>query len=66
VTKVERLEQEIVKLSRSERTALRQWLESYLADQWDREIETDARSGRLDRLARQALEAHRAGRTKAL
>lgn len=66
MTKVERLEQEIVKLSRSERTALRQWLESYLADQWDREIETDARSGRLDRLARQALEAHRAGRTKAL
>ena len=66
MTKVERLEQEIVKLSRSERTALRQWLEFYLADQWDREIETDARSGRLDRLARQALEAHRAGRTKAL
>ena len=64
MTKVEQLEQEIMALSRSELAALRDWFQSYLADQWDKQIEADAKAGRLDHLAREALADHEAGRTK--
>lgn len=66
MTNVERLEREIAKLSREERTALREWFRRYDAEEWDRQIEEDAHSGRLDRLAEQAVEDHKAGRTKEL
>jgi hypothetical protein len=42
------------------------WLEEYLEDQWDRQIEQDAQSGKLDKLAAQALAHHKAGRVKPL
>ena len=35
-------------------------------DVWDRQIETDAKAGQLDRLWQQALEDIEAGRTKTL
>lgn len=42
------------------------WLQDYLDDQWDRQIANDAASGKLDKLAAQALAHHKAGRTKPL
>jgi len=42
------------------------WLQDYLEDQWDRQIENDARAGKLDRLAAKALKDHQSGRTKPL
>jgi hypothetical protein len=42
------------------------WLQDYLEDQWDRQIENDAAAGKLDKLAAKALEHHQAGRTKPL
>lgn len=33
-------------------------------DAWDRQIEADIKSGRLDRLAEEALADHRAGKTR--
>jgi len=33
---------------------------------WDRQIDADAKAGRLDKLAEKALEDYRAGRTKPL
>lgn len=42
------------------------WLQDYLDDQWDRQIADDAASGKLDKLAAQALAHHKAGRTKPL
>ena len=33
---------------------------------WDRQIDADAKAGRLDKLADKALEDYRAGRTKPL
>ncbi len=42
------------------------WLQDYLEDQWDRQIASDAQAGKLDKLAAQALEHHKAGRTKPL
>ena len=33
-------------------------------DAWDRQIEADAKAGKLDRLAEEALEEFRAGKTR--
>ena len=66
MTKVEELEQHIMSLSRSELAALRDWFQSYVADEWDKQIEADAEAGKLDDLAGEALAQHKAGRTKPL
>ncbi|MBM4044097.1 MAG: hypothetical protein FJ279_03205 [Planctomycetes bacterium] len=66
MTRIEQLESDIMTLSRAELAALRDWFQAYLADKWDRQIEADAKTGKLDRLGRQALAEHKAGRTKPL
>ena len=66
MTKVEQLEQDIMTLSRLELAAFRDWFQSYLADQWDKQIELDARAGKLDSLASEAIADHQAGRTRGL
>ena len=66
MSRVEQLEQDIMSLSASELAALRDWFQSYLADEWDRQIEADAETGKLDHLAREAIAEHEAGRTKPL
>ena len=42
------------------------WLQSYLAEKWDRQIDADIAAGRLDKLADQALAEYHAGKTKPL
>ena len=59
---VKELEQAVSHLSRSELTRFREWFEEYLAEQWDKEFEADAKAGRLDRAARQADKDFEAGR----
>ena len=66
MSRVEQLEQDIMGLSPSEFAALRDWFQSYLGDEWDKQIEADAKAGKLDHLAREALAEHKAGRTKPL
>ena len=66
MTKLEKLEREIQELSREELANLRDWFRKYDAEAWDRQIEEDVRGGKLDRLAEEALAAHKAGRTKEL
>lgn len=60
MSKVENLEQEILKLSPQELAELRTWFLEYDAELWDRQIEEDVRAGRLDRLAKKALESYEA------
>jgi hypothetical protein len=62
--KIERLEQEIRALSDEELAQLRRWFIEYDAQAWDREIEADAKAGKLDRLAEEALRDYGEGRTK--
>ena len=64
--KIERLEQEIRALSAEELKELSRWFMEYDAEAWDREIEADVKSGKLDRLAEEALRDHAEGRTKRL
>ena len=55
MTKLEKIEKEIIVLSRSELAALREWFREYDAEEWDRQIEADSDSGKLDQLAEKAL-----------
>jgi hypothetical protein len=64
MTTIEKLEREVQKLSREELAAFREWFRRYDSDEWDRQIEQDARSGKLDSLAEEAIAEHKAGRTK--
>jgi hypothetical protein len=46
--------------------AVANWLQDYLDEQWDKQMDQDIAAGRLDKLAEQALEHYRAGRVKPL
>jgi len=66
MSRLEQLEQQIAELDASELKALRAWFERYDAEVWDRQIESDAKSGRLGRLIDRALGDHEAGRSREL
>ncbi|RWE77260.1 hypothetical protein [Mesorhizobium sp.] len=66
MTKLEQIEQSVAELSPEELKAFAAWFEALQADLWDKQIEADAKAGRLDKLAEQALADHRAGRTRPL
>ena len=64
MTRVEQLEQEIAKLTPQEFIQLRNWLMEQDWARWDRQIERDAASGKLDGLMEQALSDHAAGKSR--
>ena len=64
MTKVQILEEQIEKLSPEELAELRDWLLERDAEAWDREIERDAASGKLDKLFEKSLADHRAGKSR--
>lgn len=66
MTKVEKLEKEIRELDQAELIAFREWFHEFESEKWDRQIEEDVRSGRLDKLAEKSIDAHRAGRSTKL
>ncbi len=59
--KIEELENEIKQLSPEQLQEFREWYEKFDSDEWDKQIEADARNGNLDDLANQALAEHKAG-----
>ena len=59
---VKELELEVTRLSKPDLAAFNQWFEEFMADSWDRQIETDIANGKLDHLAKQADEHFEAGR----
>ena len=59
---IQELETEVTRLSKPDLAAFNQWFEEFIADSWDRQIETDIANGKLDYLARQADEHFEAGR----
>ena len=64
MTKVQVLERAVKKLDRSALLAFRNWFQQYDSAAWDRQIEQDARNGKLDKLAGEALSSHKAGKTR--
>ncbi len=63
---IESLEKQVQQLDPQELAQFRDWFLAFEADAWDRQIERDANAGKLDALARKALEDHAAGRTTLL
>jgi hypothetical protein len=61
MTKLETLEHEIATLTSSELAELRAWFQAFDAEVWDRQLEADARAGKLDSLAEAARRAFEAG-----
>ena len=48
------IEAAVSKLSADVLCAFTRWFEEFLADDWDRQIEADIRSGKLDKAGRRA------------
>ena len=57
MTTVTEIQQAIVNLPKSEYAQLIRWLREYDWEEWEREFEEDVRTGKLDFLAAEALEA---------
>ena len=57
MTSVTDIQKAIMELTASEYAELMKWLDELEEDPWDRQIEEDAKAGRLDALANEALEA---------
>jgi Protein of unknown function (DUF433) len=58
--------QEVASLGPEELVAFRRWFQRFDAEAWDRQMEADARDGKLDALAEEALSAHASGQSTEL
>jgi hypothetical protein len=63
---IEDLENAVAKLPPEQLAKFRDWFEAFDAARFDEKIDRDAKAGRLDRLAEQALADVRQGRTREL
>ena len=59
---VSEIEEAVLRLAAADLAAFRAWFAEFDAEAWDRRIEDDVASGRLDTLADEAIEDLRAGR----
>ena len=62
MVRVKEIEEAVGRLSAEELAAFRTWFAEFDATVWDRRIEDDVTTGRLDELADEALGDLRAGR----
>ncbi len=61
MNKVEALEENVLALSPEELAEFRRWFAGFDAAAWDRQLERDAKAGKRDALADEALRDHAAG-----
>ena len=64
MTRLEEIEKAVAGLEPEELAKFRRWFEELDARLWDEQIKQDAEQGKLENLARQALDDHKQGRTK--
>lgn len=64
--KIEEIEEDIEKLSKSELKAFRSWYSNFDSQLWDNQIQDDADKGKLDDLANDAIKEFRSGKAKEL
>jgi hypothetical protein len=60
------LEKAVTQLSEEELIRFRAWFDEYYAQMWDKQIEADVQSGRLDDLLAEVEEEYNAGLSKPL
>jgi len=63
---IQELEQAVTQLPPKDLMRFREWFDEFDAQVWDKQFETDAKSGKLDKIAEQALNDYRAGKAKEL
>ena len=63
---VQELQSAVSQLSAEELARFREWFDKFDAEIWDRQFEEDAKSGKLDQLADQAIADFQAGKCKQL
>ena len=63
---IHEIEQAIRQLSPKDLARFRQWFEEFDAQNWDKQFEADAKSGKLDKIAEKALNEYHAGEAKEL
>ena len=56
------IEAAVSQLSADQLERFRQWFAEFDAERWDQQFEEDVRTGKLDKLADEALDQHRSGR----
>jgi hypothetical protein len=66
MTTVEDIEEAVSKLTPEQLAKFRAWFEEFEARRFDEKIERDAKSGKLDRLAEEAVRAYRKGLAREL
>jgi hypothetical protein len=66
MTKLEDIEKAVAELPAGQLAKFRTWFEEFEAAHFDQKIERDAKAGRLDRLAEEALADFRTGRAREL
>lgn len=60
------IEAQVARLSREELASFNAWFEEYMAQAWDRQIEADSLSGRLDPLVGRAIRDDADGKSIAI
>ena len=63
---VQELQSAVSQLSAEELARFREWFDKFDAEVWNRQFEEDAKSGKLDQLANQAIADFQAGKCKQL
>jgi hypothetical protein len=66
MSKIEDIEKAVAELPPNELDEFRAWFAEFDAARFDEKIQRDAKSGKLDQLAEEALRDFRAGRTRPL
>ena len=66
MTRLDDIERAISQLSEEDLAKLRAWFEEFDAQVFDEKIEQDAKAGKLDKLAADAIADYKAGRTSDL
>jgi hypothetical protein len=66
MSEVEQIEKQIEQLDERAFAELREWFIEYDHARWDRQIEADSASGKLQRIVDEARAEHRAGKTRPL
>ena len=66
MNKVRDIQSAIKNLSKEDKVALREWFQQLDAEEWDKQFEEDAKSGKLDDLGNQAIADFRSGKSREL
>jgi hypothetical protein len=63
---IQEIESAITQLPPEQLVELSEWFEEYLAQAWDKQLEEDIQTGRLDSLLKKAAQSYEAGDARPL